>query len=604
MAVFQDNNKKKKESKYENINYRYNLKEYFSFLKKYKWLFVFILFLSFIMDITRAADKYSFKVIMDNGAEFIANNLTRSAFVDILLIVGGLFIGIVIIRAAIDWYHIHLVNRLSVKLILDLKRKYFFHILSLSHRFHTTHKTGSLISRLTRSGGAMERMTDVLVFNVSPLLFNLIIVGGSLIYFSVAPAIVVFIITIVFISYSFVILQIQRKYTIKANETEDREKGNVADFFINIDSIKYFGKEKVVNNRFKNLSDNTKKAFLKNWDFYRWMSAGQALILALGTFFLIYFPLTQFLDGDLTLGTLVFIYTIYGNLFWPLFGFVHGIRAYYRSMADFDALFRYGKIENEVNEKKGAGKLEVKQGKIKFNNVTFSYGKRKLFENFNLKIPKGKKVALVGHSGCGKTTLIKLLYRLYDVDSGEITIDNKYIRNVKKQSLREEMSIVPQEAILFDDSIYNNIKFSNPKASKKDVMKAVKFAQLDEFIENLPNKEKTIVGERGVRLSGGEKQRVSIARAILANKKILILDEATSSLDSETEAEIQRDLEKLMENRTSIIIAHRLSTIMKADKIVVMRKGKIVQEGTHRELISEEGEYRRLWNLQKGGYIQ
>ena len=311
----------------------------------------------------------------------------------------------------------------------------------------------------------------------------------------------------------------------------------------------------------------------------------------------------KFLDGELSLGSLVFIYTVFGNLMGPLFGFVYGIRGFYRSMADFEALFEYGKIENEIKDKKRAKDLKIKEGIIEFRNIDFSYSKRKLFNNFNLMIQAKKKVALVGHSGCGKTTLVKLLYRLYDVDEGEILIDGKNIKDFKQESLRSELSIVPQECILFDDTIYNNIAFSNPKASKEDVFKAMGFAQLDEVIKNFPKKERTIVGERGVKLSGGEKQRVSIARAILANKKVLVLDEATSSLDSKTEYEIQKDLEKLMSGRTSIIIAHRLSTIMKADIIVVMRQGKIVQMGKHKDLLKEEGSYGHLWSLQRGGYI-
>jgi len=301
---------------------------------------------------------------------------------------------------------------------------------------------------------------------------------------------------------------------------------------------------------------------------------------------------------------LTFIYTIYIGMIGNLFGFVHGIRDYYRAMADFQELFNYGKIQKEILDNPNSKTLEIKDGTVELKNIDFSYGKRKIFKNFNLKIPKNKKIALVGHSGCGKTTLVKLLYRMYDVNHGAILIDGKDIRNVKQESLRSEMSMVPQEAILFDDTIYNNIAFSNSKATKQEVLNAMKFAQLDKVIKDFSNKENTIVGERGVKLSGGEKQRVSIARAILANKKILVLDEATSSLDSETEHEIQKDLANLMEGRTSIIIAHRLSTIMHADMIVVMKKGEIVQMGNHNELINQLGEYKKLWNLQKGGYIK
>jgi len=596
--------RKKKVKRKEKTDYKYNLKEYLSFLAKYKLLFIFLLFIGLLVEASQAVDKFLFKVIVDKGTEFANGTLLKATFIHTLIILAIIFGILLFFKLLFHWVQVHLINRLEANMIFDLKRKYFNHLLSLSYSFHTSHKTGSLISRLTRSSGAMERMTDVLVFSMAPLVFSMIVVFSSLAYFSFAPAIVVLVTVIAFISYSFLIQQKQRKYNIEANRAEDREKGNIADFFTNIDAIKYFGKEKLASKKFRHLSRLTKLAFLRTWDFWKWLDSGQTLILGIGTFFLILFPILQFLDGEISLGTIVFIYTIYGNIFWPLFSFVHGIRNYYRSMADFDALFQYGKIENEVKEKPNAKNLKLKEGKIEFKDISFQYGKRVLFEGFNLKIPAKKKIALVGHSGCGKTTLIKLLYRFYDPQLGAILIDNKNIKDFTKESLREEMSIVPQEPILFDDTIYNNVKFSKPGATREEVMRAIKFAQLDKLIEKLPKKEKTIVGERGIKLSAGEKQRVSIARALLANKKILILDEATSALDSKTEYEIQRDLEKLMKNRTSIIIAHRLSTIMKADKIVVMKKGSIVQKGTHNQLIRQEGEYKKLWNLQKGGYIK
>lgn len=333
------------------------------------------------------------------------------------------------------------------------------------------------------------------------------------------------------------------------------------------------------------------------------MGSGQMFILAIGAFLLVYFPITSFLNKEITLGTLVFIYSLYGNIASPLFGFVGGMRNFYMAMADFQDLFEYGKIENDIKDKPGAKDLVIKRGEVELRNVDFNYGQRKIFSNLNLKIKPNEKIALVGHSGSGKTTLVKLINRFYDVDKGAILIDGEDIKNFKQESLRGETGIVPQECILFDDTLYNNVKFSKPEASRKEVMEAIKFAQLDKIIKNFTNKEETIVGERGVRLSGGEKQRVSIARAILANKKVLVLDEATSSLDSETEHEIQKDLQKLLQNRTSIIIAHRLSTIMTADRIIVFKEGKIIQQGKHSDLIKQPGEYRKLWTLQKGGYI-
>jgi ATP-binding cassette subfamily B protein len=499
---------------------------------------------------------------------------------------------------------IHLNNILDSSLILDLKNKFFNHIIGLDHEFHVTHKTGSLISKLTRGANAIERMTDNFIFNIFPLIFQTIIASASIIYFSFAPAIAILLTAGCFIVLSFYMQKKQEPSNILANQTEDLEKGITADFFTNIDPIKYFGKEDFIKQKHKKLTENTKRNFLKYWNHIRWLSAGQSLILSIGTFAILYFPIKEFLAGTMTLGTLTFIYTVYIGMIGNMFGFVHGIRDYYRAMADFQELFDYGKIQKQIKDKPNAKNLEIKNGTVELKNLNFSYGRRKIFKNFNLKIPKNKKIALVGHSGCGKTTLVKLLYRMYDIDSGTILIDGKDIRNIKQESLRNEMSMVPQEAVLFDDTIYNNVAFSKPKATKEEILNAIRFAQLDKIIKDFPNKEKTIVGERGVRLSGGEKQRVSIARAILANKKILVLDEATSSLDSETEFEIQKDLKNLMQGRTSIIIAHRLSTIMHADVIVVMQKGQIVQMGTHNQLISQPGEYKKLWNLQKGGYIK
>ncbi len=596
-------NNKRRKKKFQ-INFKYNLKEFWRFLRKYKFSFSFVIFLVLIHELKQVSDKFLFKVIIDNGALFIAEEITRTAFRNILLVVAAIFLILMIINVFNNWLQIHIVNRLENKMMVDMKRKYFNHLVGLDHDFHVTHKTGSLISRLKRGSNAMEGMVDILVFNFAPLIIQVIVAIAAIVYFEWVPAVVLFITMIVFITFNVYMQKKQEESRVIANKTEDIEKGNVGDIFTNIDSIKYFGKERFIKNKYKKLSNNTKESFLRNWDYHRWLSAGQSFILSLGTFFLMLFPLISFLNGEISVGTLTFIYTVYWGLVGPMFGFVHGIRHYYRVMADFQELFEYGKIKKSIKDKPGAQAIKIRKGEIEFNNVDFAYGKRKIFKNFNLRIPEDKKIALVGHSGCGKTTLVKILYRMYDIQGGEILIDGQDIKEVKQESLREEMSIVPQECVLFDDTIYNNVAFSNPKATKQEVLQAMKFAQLDKIIKDFPKKEKTIVGERGVKLSGGEKQRVSIARAILADKKILMLDEATSALDSETEHEIQKDLTKLMQGRTSIIIAHRLSTIMHADTIVVMQKGKIVQMGTHNELIRQPGEYKKLWSLQKGGYIK
>ncbi len=583
---------------------KHNLKIYFGLLKKYKKGIIGILIAVLIIEFLRVVPKLLFKVFVDEGTKFSDNLITKQVFTEILITLLIVLSLTIIIKTIIHWIKINSINKLEVKLIRNLKTKFFNHILNLSYNFHTSNKTGSLIARLIRGGSAVERMTDVLVFNTFPLLFQVAVVSLSLLYFDALSAIVVVSTVTIFILYSVLILHFQIKYKTIANTIEDTEKANISDFFTNIESIKYFGKESTIITKFKKLSNNTKDSLLKFWNYYRWMDAGQSLIIGTGTILLIYFPTMRFLEGELTLGTIVFIYTIYGNLFGPLFGFIHGIRGFYRSMADFESLFQYGKIDREVQDLPHSKKLKVKKGEIEFKNLTFKYNKRRIFKNFNLKIEKNTKTAIVGHSGSGKSTLVKLLYRLYNLNGGQILIDGRDSRDYKQESLRSELSIVPQECVLFDDTIYNNIKFSKPTAKRKEVRRAIKFSQLDKIINTFPYKEKTIVGERGVKLSGGEKQRVSIARALLANKKILVLDEATSALDSETEHEIQKDLKKLMQGRTSIIIAHRLSTIMTADKIIVLEKGKIVQEGKHKQLIRRKGVYKKLWNLQKGGYIK
>ena len=596
--------KKKRKNKKERINFKYNLKNYFKFLKKYKPLFFWLLFIILITETLLVVDKFLFKRIIDDGTLFIDGSLGKEIFIATLIIIAMIFLGVVIARTFTKWFTIHLVNKLDAKLMFDLKRKYFNHIVGLSHDFHTSHKTGSLISRLTRGAGAIEGMTDILVFNFAPLIIQIIVVGGSLAYFGLIPALIAFGVIVFFVGHSFLIQKMQEPYKLIMNKKEDFERGMIGNIFTNIDSVKYFGKEKYIKRLFKNATSKTKDASLKYWGFYRYFDGGQILILGVGTLLLLLNPLINFLNGDMTLGTLVFIYTIYGNIVGPMFGFVWGLRGFYRVMADFQDLFQYGKIENEIKDSPNAKKLKITKGEVEFKNITFGYKKdRNLFKNFNLKINSNEKIALVGHSGCGKTTLVKVLYRFYDVDKGNVLIDEKDIKTIEKESLRNELGIVPQECVLFDDTIYNNIAFSKPHAKKAEVMKAIKFAQLDKTIKEFAKKEKTIVGERGVKLSGGEKQRVSIARAILANKKILVLDEATSSLDSETEHEIQKDLRELLKGRTSIIIAHRLSTIMSADRIVVMKKGKIIEQGKHEELLRKGGEYKKLWGLQKGGYL-
>ncbi len=586
------------------IAFRENLRKYFAFARPYWTYYLLIIFFVLLVSLSGIAEKFLFKIIIDDGTNFASGVLSKDAFISILFWVAFVFGVTIIIRGLSHWARYFFINRLEGELIFDLKKKFFNHILRLSHKFHTTHRTGSLIAKMSRGARSIESITDFFVFSSIPLITELIVVCISLAYFELSSVAVILATMVVFVVFVVVVTRLQQKPKIESNDADDAEKAFVGDIFTNVDSIKYFGKEARVSNLFEFLAKKSSKTLVKTWDFESYVEIGQSIIFGVGVALLLYFPLIRFINGEITIGSLAFIYTIYFNVAMPMFSFMFGFRNFYAALADFQSLGDYEKINNDVPDKTGAKRISVKKGAIEFKDISFTYHKKKVIENFSIKINPKEKVAFVGLSGSGKTTLVKLLYRLYDVDSGKILIDGINVSDVLQESLRSELSIVPQECVLFNDTIYNNLIFSNPSASKEDVIGALKVAQMHDFVQSLPEKENTIVGERGIKLSGGEKQRISIARAILADKKILVLDEATSALDSQTEHQIQKALESLMKGRTTIVIAHRLSTILEADRIVVIDKGKIAQQGTHSQLIKQEGIYKKLWNMQKGGYIE
>ncbi len=587
----------------DHIDFLYNFKLFVSLLRPYWPLAAMVLGISFIIEASSTLDKIFFKILIDRAGDMSIGQLTQNDYVKLLLSLLIAFGIILLLRSIGKWFHLHFVVKLEVKIIYDLKVRFFSHLIGLSHEFHTTHKAGSMISRFSRGAKATESISDIIIFQFVPLLFQLGTVSLGIIYFSWISAVVVVLTVVSFISYSWLIQSLQQSWSLADNDADDLEKGLIGDVFSNVDAIKYYGKESLISERYQVAAKRTQAAQRSHWNFFRLWDFGQTLILGLGTLMVVLFPILAFLKHEMSLGTVVFIFTLFGNMIAPMFSFVQGLRQFYRGMADFETLFRYARIKNSIPDRPQASLLVIKKGEVTFENISFQYQRRNVFKNFSLTIKAKEHVALVGRSGSGKTTLMKLLYRFYDVDEGAVMIDGENIKSFQQESLRGAMSIVPQDCVLFDDSIYNNVAFSNPKATRQEVINALKFAQLDKVIAHFPEKENTIVGERGVKLSGGEKQRVSIARAILAKTKLVILDEATSALDSKTEQDIQTDLAKLLKGKTAIIIAHRLSTIMRADRIVVMEQGEMVQVGTHKELIKKKGVYQNLWNLQKNGYI-
>ena len=587
-----------------NVPIKENMKYYFGLLRNYKGLAIFGMIVIMFIQLASIGENFLFKEIIDKGALFAEGSLGLEEFYFILLIVLGLYILNAVVEIIALWFRNLYSSLIEVRIMTYLKMKYFRHIVKLDQGFHATHKTGSLISRMNRGIASVERISDAIIYSFVGPFLQMMIVGVSIAYFDIVSAVVVVGIMTSFVLFSILYQRTQEPLKIASNVADDNEKAGVSDVFTNIDSIKYFGRENWISKMFSKLAMKSETTNYKFWRSYSWLTSGQVAIIIIGTVILLTFPILRFLKGALSVGEIVFIYTTFRSLMGPIWGFIEGLQGFHRSVIDFQDLFSYGKVENNIRDAEGARSMKVGNGEIEFRDVDFGYTKRKIFKDFNLNIPAKSKVAFVGHSGCGKSTLVNLLYRFYDVDKGAVMIDGEDVRDFKQESLRGAMSIVPQECVLFDDTIWNNIKFSRPSASPEEVKNAIRFAQLDKIIREMPEKERTIVGERGVKLSGGEKQRVSIARAILADKKILVLDEATSALDSETEFEIQRSLAKLMKGRTSIIIAHRLSTIMHADLIVVMKRGKIVEMGTHGALLRRKGEYYRLWKLQRGGYIK
>jgi ATP-binding cassette subfamily B protein len=564
----------------------------------------------FLNEVVHFFDNFLFKYLVDKATLFNQGTLDAVLFTKLVFLALGVYLLVKLIGAALWFFTFKFINKLEASVMNDIEKKSFWHIINLSYRFHINKRTGSLISKFTRGVSKVESFTDAVIFNFFPSIFRLALSFGVIFYLDVYTSLALAGMCLAFIIMGIIFTSLQKVPQGEANDREDDLKHNLSDIFINVETVKYFAKEKITSNFFERLSQRLKDARRKFWDRFSWYFAMENVIFGIGFSAIFYLSFNSFKMGRIGLGDITLIYTAVLTLVPQLFSLMHGYRNFVRSSVDVSDLFQMYKEENEVKDVEDAAEITVKEGEIEFSDVCFSYprGWKKnrldpdaVIKNFSLFVHKNTKVAIVGPSGSGKTTVVKLLYRLFDLNSGSIKIDGQDIHNVSQESLRDSMSIVPQEPLLFNNTIYFNVAYARPEAPEKEVLRAIKMARLDTLINRLPKREKTEIGERGVKLSGGEKQRISIARALLANKKILVLDEATSSLDSETEREIQKDLDRLMENRTTIMIAHRLSTIMNADLIVVLDKGKVVEMGKHGELLDiKEGVYRKLWRIQQG----
>lgn len=476
----------------------------------------------------------------------------------------------------------------------------FVHMHELSLRFHLERRTGGLSRVIERGTKGIEAIVRFSILNTAPtvLEFALTAVVFYISYGWHYMGVVA--ITVGFYTW-FTIKASNWRISIRRqmNESDTEANTRAIDSLLNYETVKYFGNEELEAKRFDSSMAGYEKAAIKTWISLGWLNFGQAVIFGIGMAVMMLMSAREVLNGTQTLGDFVFINALLMQLSIPL-NFIGSIyREVRQGLTDIEAMFDLLDVKQEITDAPNAKALVVDKGEIRFNHVEFSYDKnRQILKDIDFVIPAGKTVAIVGPSGAGKSTISRLLFRFYDVQKGSITIDGQDIRSVTQKSLRDAIGMVPQDTVLFNDTIAYNIRYGRPDASDEDVNKAAEMAQIGYFIDQLPDGYQSMVGERGLKLSGGEKQRVAIARTILKAPPILILDEATSALDTATELEIQYALDVVSRGRTTLVVAHRLSTIIGADEILVLKGGEIIERGKHEELLAKNGLYASMWHKQ------
>ncbi len=477
----------------------------------------------------------------------------------------------------------------------------FRHLHELSLRFHLERKTGGVSRDIERGTRGLGFLLNFMVFNIIPTLVEIgLVIGILLLNYDAWFGIITFASIAAYITYTLVVTEWRMKFRRTMNEMDSRANTRAIDSLLNYETVKYFGNEAFETRRYGEQMAQWEQAAIKNQTSLSALNFGQGAIIATGMTLLIYLAAQRVTTGEMTLGDLVLVNAFLLQLYMPLnfLGFVY--REIKHSLADLEKMFGLLEKHAEITDKPGAPDLVVEGGEIRFEKVDFGYTpERQILFGVDFTVPAGKKVAVVGHSGAGKSTLSRLLFRFYDVTGGRILIDGQDIREVTQHSLRAAIGIVPQDTVLFNDTIYYNIAYGNPEADREAVLEAARMAHLDHFIDSLPEGYETLVGERGLKLSGGEKQRIAIARALLKRPKIMVFDEATSSLDSKSEQAILQTLRETASRYTTLVIAHRLSTIVDADLILVMEHGRIVERGSHRELLARGGLYAHMWELQQ-----
>ena len=476
----------------------------------------------------------------------------------------------------------------------------FIHVHNLDLDFHLNRRTGGLARDIDRGTSGISFLMRFFVFNIAPTLIEIALVIGLLFYnYGIEFAAITMVSVVMYILFSLVTTDWRTQFVREANKADSAANTRSIDSLLNYETVKYFTNEKYEARLYDLALEDWETARRKNRLSLLSLNGGQALIITVAMTAMMWLAAQRVTDGIMTIGDFVLINAFMMQLFMPLnfLGFVY--REIKGSMANIENMFDLMALSSKVTDLADAAELKVTQGHIRFDQICFDYqSDRQILKNISFDIKPGEKVAIVGASGAGKSTLVKLLFRFYDPTQGRITIDGQDIRMVSQESLRGAIGIVPQDTVLFNSSIFDNIRYGKPEASDEDVHNAIRMAHLETFIKQLPDGVNTMVGERGLKLSGGEKQRVAIARTILKRPPILLFDEATSSLDSKSERSILAALREIAEGHTSLVIAHRLSTIVDADRIVVLDQGTIVEQGNHEQLLALDGRYADLWSSQ------